>query len=51
MTEEQKFIFDLKGYLIPEVHRQTDSPLFETYSCPPGSVIIFTENLCHSGVA
>lgn len=39
------------NFRIPEVHRQTDSPLFETYSCPPGSVIIFTENLCHSGVA
>ena len=39
------------NFQIPEVHRQTDSPLFETYSCPPGSVIIFTENLCHSGVA
>ena len=39
------------NFQIPEVHRQTDSLLFETYSCPPGSVIIFTENLCHSGVA
>jgi hypothetical protein len=39
------------NFQIPEGHRQTDSPLFETYSCPPGSIIIFTENLCHSGVA
>ncbi len=39
------------NFRIPETHRDTESPLFETYSCPPGSVIIFTENLCHSGVA
>jgi hypothetical protein len=26
-----------------------DSPLFETYSCPPGSVVIFSEAVCHSG--
>jgi hypothetical protein len=37
------------NFSMPENHRSTDSPLLETYSCPPGSVIIFTENLCHSG--
>ena len=26
-----------------------DSPLWESYSGPPGSVLIFTEALCHSG--
>jgi hypothetical protein len=26
-----------------------DSKLWESYSCPPGSVLIFTEALCHSG--
>ncbi len=26
-----------------------DSPLWETYSCPAGSAVIFTEALCHTG--
>ena len=26
-----------------------DSPLWESYSCPAGSAVIFTEALCHSG--
>ena len=26
-----------------------DSALWETYSCPAGSAVIFTEALCHSG--
>jgi len=26
-----------------------DSLLWETYTCPPGSALIFTESLCHSG--
>ena len=26
-----------------------DSPLWETYTCPPGSVVVFTEGLCHTG--
>jgi ectoine hydroxylase-related dioxygenase (phytanoyl-CoA dioxygenase family) len=25
------------------------SPLFETYACPPGSVLIFSEAVCHAG--
>ena len=27
-----------------------DSDLWETYACPPGSVMIFTEAICHTGV-
>ena len=30
-------------------HMVMDSPLFESYSCPPGSVLFFTESLCHAG--
>lgn len=26
-----------------------DSDIWETYTCPPGSAVIFTEALCHSG--
>ena len=26
-----------------------DGPLWETYTCPPGSVALFTEGLCHTG--
>lgn len=26
-----------------------DSPLWETYGCPPGSAVVFTEAICHSG--
>ncbi|MDE3259426.1 MAG: phytanoyl-CoA dioxygenase family protein [Gemmatimonadota bacterium] len=26
-----------------------ESPLWETYTCPPGSAVIFTEALCHTG--
>ncbi len=37
------------NFHVPEEHMNIDSPLFETYSCPPGSVLFFTENLCHSG--
>ena len=33
---------------VPE-HTRMDSPLFESYSCPAGSVIFFTESLCHAG--
>ena len=28
---------------------ERDSALWETYSCPAGSVVIFTEALCHTG--
>ena len=37
------------NFSMPGKHRCVESPLLETYNCPPGSVIIFTENLCHSG--
>ncbi|MDA1192688.1 MAG: phytanoyl-CoA dioxygenase family protein [Candidatus Poribacteria bacterium] len=35
---------------VPESHRDVESWLFEDYDCPPGSMIVFTENLGHSGV-
>ena len=28
---------------------ERDSPLWESYTCPAGSAVIFTEALCHSG--
>ena len=28
---------------------ERDSPLWESYNCPAGSAVIFTEALCHSG--
>ncbi|MCX5660931.1 MAG: hypothetical protein NTW19_14595 [Planctomycetota bacterium] len=34
---------------VPDAHLKKDSWLFETYACPPGSLLFFTENLCHSG--
>ena len=37
------------GYSVPKEHLVKSSPLFETYSCPPGSMLVFTESLCHSG--
>lgn len=33
----------------PEELSERDSPLWETYACPAGSAVIFTEALCHSG--
>ena len=30
-------------------HMDFDSPMFESYTCPPGSVLFFTESLCHAG--
>ncbi|MBI2191471.1 MAG: hypothetical protein HYU43_00935 [Armatimonadetes bacterium] len=33
----------------PEEVSGHDSPLWETYGCPPGSVVVFTEAICHSG--
>jgi hypothetical protein len=33
----------------PEAVIAPDSPLWERYSCPAGSVLIFTEALCHTG--
>ncbi|MBT3267139.1 hypothetical protein HN371_08310 [Candidatus Poribacteria bacterium] len=37
------------NFPIPETHRGFDSPLFETYECPPGSAIIFSESVNHAG--
>ncbi|NKB70215.1 MAG: hypothetical protein GKR89_24350 [Candidatus Latescibacteria bacterium] len=34
---------------IHPAHRTMDSPVFDTYSCPAGSVLFFTESLCHAG--
>ena len=33
----------------PEEWSGRDSPLWETYSCPAGSAVVFTEGLCHTG--
>ena len=33
----------------PDELSQRDSALWETYACPAGSALIFTEALCHSG--
>ena len=33
----------------PEQWSHRDSPLWESYACPAGSAVIFTEGLCHSG--
>ena len=33
----------------PDAATGIDSDLWESYTCPPGSVLIFTEALCHSG--
>jgi len=30
-------------------HMRMDSPMFESYECPPGSVVIFSEAVCHAG--
>ena len=37
------------AYAAPDTARQPDSPLWDTYSCKAGSVIIFTEAISHSG--
>lgn len=36
------------NYNIPGHHMRIDDPLFETYECPAGSVVIFSENVCHA---
>ena len=35
-------------FRIADSHQRLDSPLFESYTCPAGSVIIFSENVCHA---
>ncbi len=37
------------NFNVPQEHLVQESWLYETYSCPPGSVLFFTENLCHAG--
>jgi hypothetical protein len=37
------------NFTIPEAHLAMDSPLFESYTCPAGSVVIFSESVCHAG--
>ena len=37
------------NFPIHEDHRNLDSPLYESYVCPPGSVVIFSESVCHAG--
>ena len=38
------------AYPIPELVQNPNSPLWETYACPPGSVILFTESLTQTQV-
>ena len=37
------------NFPIPAEHNTKSSPLFETYECPAGSAIIFSESLNHAG--
>lgn len=37
------------AFAVPKSLSHKDSPLFESYSCPAGSAIIFSEALCHAG--
>ena len=37
------------NFAIPKDHQLMDSPLLESYSCPAGSVVIFSESVCHAG--
>jgi hypothetical protein len=37
------------AYTAPPTAYEIDSPLWESYACPPGSVVFFTEALSHSG--
>ena len=38
------------AYPIPEALQNPDSPLWETYECPPGSVMLFTESMTQTWV-
>ena len=38
------------NFSLPEAYSTHDSPLLETYSCPAGSVVIFTKNTTHAGM-
>ena len=37
------------NFAVPKSVSGKDSPLFETYECPAGSAIVFSEALCHAG--
>ena len=37
------------AFPIPASIQQEDSPLWEDYNCPAGSVLFFTEGICHTG--
>ena len=37
------------NFHVPRHYSETDMSLFETYACPPGSVLIFSESVCHAG--
>ena len=37
-------------FSLPEAHSSTTLRLLETYSCPAGSVVIFTENTTYAGM-
>ena len=38
------------AYPIPEAAQNPDSPLWETYQCPPGSLFLFTESMTQTQV-
>ena len=38
------------AYPIPEAAQSPDSPLWETYQCPPGSLFLFTESMTQTQV-
>ena len=40
-----------RNFPIPETYKREGSPLFESYTCPPGSLVVFCERVMHSGVA
>ena len=36
------------NFRVPDALKAEDHPAFDTYSCPAGSAVIFTEALCHA---
>lgn len=38
------------NFAVPESYRDYDEKLYDSYSCPPGSVLIFSESCWHYGV-
>jgi len=39
------------NFAVPAEHKYVDNPLLEDYECPAGSVLFFTETVCHSSAA